>query len=281
MRYIGVSGHRGAGKSSIAYLIGQTLDLICCGHSKLVDKDEFYNSFYSQWCDELMNSENCINETNLRYIYFESFSDSIKTFIRLLLGCPEEYLYEDKYKDLVVVNIRDLSCKLLDSFVEKPKLITAQEFYKTMPYDYDETPISLTSNNYMLLREFIMYFGLEVMQRFFGRNVWVKSLKANSKQFDKFYSTGINYKIFIDLKTPAEATYIKQAEGYIINVNRPSHKKGQSGLERLGARYNDKIDYNITVDGDLYSLKDTIREIAKDINNKFNNEYTNEQIEKC
>ena len=281
MRYIGVSGHRGAGKSSIAYLIGQTLDLICHGHSKLVDNDEFYNSFYSRWCDELMNSENCINEANLRYVYFESFSDSIKTFIRLLLGCPEEYLYEDKYKDLVVVNIRDLSCKLLDSFVEKPKLITAQEFYKTMPYDCDETPVSLTSNNYMLLREFIMYFGLEVMQRFFGRNVWVKSLKANSEQFDKFYSTGINYKIFIDLKTPAEATYIKQAEGYIINVNRPSHKKGQSGLERLGARYNDKIDYNITVDGDLYSLKDTIRKIAKDINNKFNNEYTNEQIEKC
>ena len=272
MHYIGVSGHRGAGKSSIAYLIGRTLELICQGHSKLIDNDEYYNSFYSEWCEELMISENCINETNLNYIYFESFSDSIKTFIRLLLGCPEEYLYEDKYKDIIVVNVRDLSCKPLDSFVEPPKLITAQEFYKSMPFEYNETPIALVTNSYMLLREFIMYFGLEVMQRFFGRNVWVKSLKANSSQYDKFYSTGVNYKIFIDLKTPAEATYIKQASGVIINVNRPSHKKGQSGLERLGARHSDKIDYNITVDGDLYSLKDAIREIAKDINDKFNNE---------
>jgi hypothetical protein len=188
----------------------------------------------------------------------------------LLLGCPEEYVYEDKYKDTVVVNMKDLSCRLLDSFPEPRILMSAQDFYKTMPYDSDETPVAITMNRYMLLREFIMYFGLEVMQRFFGRNVWVKSLKANSEQYDEFYSTGMNYKVFIDLKTPAEATYIKQANGFIINVIRPTNKKGQSGLERLNSRYNDKIDYNITVEGDLYSIKDKIREIAKDINNKFN-----------
>lgn len=271
MRYIGVSGHRGAGKSSIAYLIGQTLNLLAQGHSKaLVDNNEAYDAFYNHWCKQLMESENCVNDADLDHIYFESFSDSIKTFIRLLLGCPEEYVYEDKYKDTVVVNMKDLSCKLLDSFPEPPILMSAQDFYKAMPYDYDETPVAITMNRYMLLREFIMYFGLEVMQRFFGRNVWVKSLKANSGQYDEFYGTGINYKVFIDLKTPAEATYIKQANGFIINVIRPANKKGQSGLERLNSRYNDKIDYNITVEGDLYSLRDKIREIAKDINNKFN-----------
>ena len=87
MRYIGVSGHRGAGKSSIAYLIGHTLELICQGHTKaIVDNDEAYSSFYSHWCKQLMESENCINEVDLSHVYFESFSDSIKTFIRLLLG---------------------------------------------------------------------------------------------------------------------------------------------------------------------------------------------------
>ena len=68
----------------------------------------------------------------------------------------------------------------------------------------------------------------------------------------------------------SEATYIKQSNGFIINVTRPAHKKGHSGLERLGARYNDKIDYTITVEGDLLSLKEEIKRIAKDINNRFN-----------
>lgn len=269
MKYIGIRGHRGAGKSSIAYLLGNTLNLISQGHLKLLDNEDAFDSFYNYWCKQLMESENCINKISLDYVYFESFSDQIKTFIQLLLGCPSEYMQEDKYKDLVVVNLRDLSCKLITDFVETPKLVTAQEFYKTMPYDYDESPVAIISNNYMMLREFIMYFGLEVMQRFFGRNVWVKSLKANSEMYDSFYELPGSkyYKLFIDLKTPAEATYIKQSDGVIVNVTRPGNKKGQSGLERLGR--DNRIDYNIVVDGDLYSIKNEIIKIAKDINDKF------------
>jgi hypothetical protein len=276
MNYIGIRGHRGAGKSSVAYLLGNTLNLICQGHSKMLDNDEIFSSFYNHWCKQLMESENCINEADIDYVYFESFSDQIKTFIRLLLGCPEEYLYEDKYKDSIVINLRDLSCKHINSFPETPKLVTAQEFYKSMPYEYDETPVAVTMNTYMMLREFIMYFGLEVMQRFFGRNVWVKSLKANSEMYDSFYELPGHtyYKLFIDLKTPAEATYIKQANGVIVNVTRPDNKKGQSGLERLGR--DTRIDYNIVVNGDLYSIKNDIINIAKDITNKFkNNEQSN------
>ena len=268
MNYIGVRGHRGAGKSSIAFLLGNTIDFITTGHQDSTNTILF-DDLYKSWCDNLLHNVNCINECSLRNCYFESFSDSIKTFIRLLLGCPEEYLYEDKYKDIVVVNLRDLSCKLLNEFSEPIKIISAQEFYKTMPHDPDESPVAICSNTYMMLREFIMYFGLEIMQRFFGRNVWVKSLKVNSEQIDKFYDLGNSYKIFIDLKTPAEVTYIKQNQGYIVNVNRPGNKKDKSGLERLGR--DDRIDYNITVDGDLYSTKENIIEIAKDIINRFNN----------
>lgn len=281
MNYIGIRGHRGAGKSSIAYLLGNTLNLMSQGHSKLLENEEAFDSFYNHWCKQLMESENCLNETSLDYVYFESFSDQIKTFIQLLLGCPCEYMQEDKYKDSVVVNLRDLSCKFIESFSETPKLVTAQEFYKTMPYDYDEFPVAITSNNYMTLREFIMYFGLEVMQRFFGRNVWVKSLKANSDMYDSFYELPghVYYKLFIDLKTPAEATYIKQAEGIIVNVTRPSNKKGQSGLERLGR--DNRIDYNIVVDGDLYSIKNEIINIAKDINDKFTQKNCKESHREC
>lgn len=267
MNYIGIRGHRGAGKSSIAYLLGNTIEFICQGHGSLLES-EMFDIFYKTWCDKLLNDLNCINSSTTNYVYFESFSDSIKTFIRLLLGCPEEYVYEDQYKDLIVINLRDLSYKPKSEYNPDIKLLTASEMYNFI--DRDASPQVFCTNTYMTLREFIMYFGLEVMQRFFGRNIWVKSLKANKEQYDRFYDNGNCYKIYIDLKTPAEATYIKQSNGYIVNVNRPSNKKGQSGLERL--MRDDRIDYNITVEGDLYSTKDKIIEIAKDIINNFNKE---------
>ena len=261
MKYIGIRGHRGAGKSSIAWLLANTVDLIQMGHGGYL-KTEMFNEFYKNWCDKIMDDPDIVNEISFKYTYLDSFSDSIKTFIQLLLGCPSEYLYEDVYKDTIIVNFRDFSCKDINDF-EQVELVTAAELYDSL--DKEQDPQPMTKNLYMTLREFILYFGLEVMQRYFGRNVWTKSLKANSEMLDDFYGSEKAFKIFMDLKTPAEATYIKQHNGVIINVIRPGNKKGQSGLERLGR--DDRIDYNVVVKGDLYSTIDQIKEIAINITN--------------
>lgn len=265
MNYIGVRGHRGAGKSAIAWLLANTIDFIKCGHGGFLDK-EMFDIFYKEWCKKIVEYPNCINESDLRFVYLESFSDSIKTFIHLLLGCDEEYLYDDKYKDTIIVNLRDFSCKTIQE-IGDVETVSAENLYDSISKDDDPQPVM--KNTYMTLREFILYFGMEVMQRFFGRNVWVKSLRQNSGTVDMFFDTGDNYKIFMDLKTPAEATYIKQQNGFIVNVTRPGHKKGQSGLERLGR--DDRIDYEIEVNGDLYSIKNQIVSISTDIVNKNNN----------
>lgn len=259
MNYIGIRGHRGAGKSSIAWLLANTIDFIQSGHKGFLDK-ELFAVFYKNWCQKIMEDPNIVNETSFRFVYLDSFSDSIKTFIQLLLGCPSEYLYEDVYKDTIVVNFRDFSCKNINEF-EELTLISANELYESIDKDLNAQPI--TKNLYMTLREFILYFGLEVMQRFFGRNVWVKSLRVNSDMLDSFYGNEKSYKIFMDLKTPAEATYVKQHNGIIVNVVRPGHTKGQSGLERLGR--DDRIDYTVEVNGDLYSTMDQIKNIAINI----------------
>lgn len=261
MNYIGVRGHRGAGKSSIAWLLGNTIELIQSGNEELLYTDMF-KDIYKSWCDKLMSDPNTINGASFKYVYLDSFSDSIKTFIQLLLGCPSEYLYEDIYKDTIIINFRDFSYKHIDDF-EDIVLVKADELYKLI--DKEQDPQPMLKNLYMTLREFILYFGLEVMQRYFGRNVWVKSLRANSELLDDFYGGKNSYKIFTDLKTPAEATYIKQKDGLIVNVVRPDNKKGKSGLERLGR--DDRIDYSIEVNGDLYSTIDKIKEISLNITN--------------
>lgn len=265
MNYIGIRGHRGAGKSSIAWLLANTIDFIKQGNEGLIDK-ELFDSMYKRWCDKIMENPNVFNEEGLQYVYLDSFSDSIKTFIQLLLGCPEEYLKEDSYKDTIVVNLRDFSCTDINSF-EELVLVSADEMYNSI--DKNAGPEPIMKNIYMSLREFILYFGLDVMQRFFGRNVWVKSLRANTEMLDRFYNGRGMYKVYMDLKTPAEATYIKQQNGLIVNVTRPGHKKGQSGLERLGR--DDRIDYTIEISGDLYDTKKDIVNIARDIVNKFEN----------
>ena len=70
-----------------------------------------------------------------------------------------------------------------------------------------------------------MYFGREVMQRFFGLNVWVKTLRSCDDRYPYNFNDNLYYKIFTDLKYPSEATYIKEKQGVIVKVNRPGHKK--------------------------------------------------------
>lgn len=265
MNYIGIRGHRGAGKSSIAWLLGNTIDFIKGGNEGLLDS-ELFEHVYDRWCSQIMMNPNIINESSIQSVYLDSFSDSIKTFVQLLLGCPEEYLREDSYKDSIVVNLRDFSCTPIEQLGEV-NLTSASDLYDSVDKDADPQPIM--KNIYMSLREFILYFGLDVMQRFFGRNVWVKSLRVNTEMLDKFYDGKGMYRIYIDLKTPAEATYIKQQNGLIVNVVRPGHKKGQSGLERLGR--DDRIDFAIEVTGDLKETKKDIINIAKTIINRFEN----------
>lgn len=265
MNYIGIRGHRGAGKSSIAWLLGNTINFIKGGNEGLLSS-ELFEHVYDRWCEQIMINPNIINESSIQSVYLDSFSDSIKTFVQLLLGCPEEYLREDSYKDSIVVNLRDFSCTPIEQLGEV-NLTSASDLYDSVDKDADPQPIM--KNIYMSLREFILYFGLDVMQRFFGRNVWVKSLRVNTEMLDKFYDGKGMYRIYMDLKTPAEATYIKQQNGLIVNVVRPGHKKGQSGLERLGR--DDRIDFAIEITGDLKETKTDIINIAKAIINRFEN----------
>lgn len=272
MKYIGIRGHRGAGKNSISFLLGQTLEVMLCGHR--FDADcAWFDKYYKAWCECLMINPNYYEECSSNiHVYYESFSDNIKIFIRMLLGCPDEYLQEDFYKDNIVVNLKDFSCKNIED-ISDCKLWTAESLYNDIDKVQDPQPI--TKNTYLTLREFILYFGMEVMQRFFGCNVWTKSLKATSEEWDRYLDNGNSFKIYTDLKTPAEATYIKQNNGIIVNVVRPSNRRGQSGLDKLGK--DDRIDYTVTVNGDLYSTKSRIIEISNDIINRLKNGKETEQ----
>ena len=251
MNYIGIRGHRGAGKTTISYLLGNTIEYI------LKNSQDNFDELYRTWCDDIIKDERIIHECGLDYVYFDSFSDTLKLWVKLLIGCPSEYMYDDYYKDHMIINMRDFSYEIVD---ELPKnLPTHSELYDAMPKD--KAPTTITKNIYISLREFILYYGLEIMQRYFGANVWVKSMKNSSEFYTSIFDNDNSYKIFTDLKTPAEVTYIKNNHGKIIKVSRPNHKKIIKGLDKLGQ--DARIDYEIEVGEELYDTKEIIFKIAK------------------
>jgi hypothetical protein len=161
----------------------------------------------------------------------------------------------------MVINLKDFSYKIYDEIPQNLKLYTHEELYSVMPKD--RAPITITKNIYINLRNFIMYFGLEIMQRFFGANVWVKSLKSSSEFYNSIFNEENSIKIFIDIKTPGEVTYIKNNNGIVIKVSRPQHKKPSKGIDKLSQ--DNRFDYEIIVDKELYDTKENILNISKRI----------------
>ena len=59
MNYIGIRGHRGAGKNSISYLLGNTISFL------LSKKNENFDESYKSWVDNIMEDESIINKCSL------------------------------------------------------------------------------------------------------------------------------------------------------------------------------------------------------------------------
>ena len=113
----------------------------------------------------------------------------------------------------------------------------------------------------MSLRDFILYFGQTVMQKYFGQDVWVKSTAQNDKRNEEYFEYG--FRIYTDIKAPTELTYLIDKHAVIINVERRGFKK-KGGLDLL--RDDTRWNYNIEIKGnDLMSIKDKILEIAENI----------------
>ena len=263
MKYIGIRGHRGAGKKSVTYLLGNTIEYLIMKEKNQNNIKTSFDDAYNTWVQHIMDDESIYYTTALKYVYFDSFGDTLKIFVHLLTGIPTDYIYNDYYKDHTVINLKDFTYK---THKELPNnILTKDEVYSLM--NKPGNPTAITKNIYITLREFILYFGIDVMQRYFGLNVWVKALKQSENNFDDdLLGLDCNYKIFSDVKTPSEVTYILDNGGCIIHVTRPNNHKKPKGFDKLSK--DGRIDYTIHVGGDLYEIKNQILEIAKQIIDK-------------
>lgn len=251
-KYIGIRGHRGAGKNTISYLLGQTINLVLSS-SKLTEDQRrgLFNSLYDQWCKDFIDNEDM--QVSLRYVYFDSFGDTPKMLVSLLTNIPTEYIYSDYYKDHCIINLENFSYQIISDDVFPESLHKADEVIKIVKSNKSVAGIEMT------LREFIIYYAT-VTSMFLGKDVWIKSKRADDERMSEFdISNGDQYVIFTDIKAPSEVTYIKEKDGVIIKVDRPKNKKKNKGIDSL--ENDDRFDYNIVIE-DLFKLKDEIYNIA-------------------
>ena len=254
-KYIGIRGHRGSGKNTISYLLGQTINFILTSTRLGEDQRKIlYQSLYPQWCEEFINDES--TTLSSRYVYLDSFGDTPKMLVNMLTNIPVEYIYSDYYKDHCIINIGTFEINVVE--VIKNQLYTSSNLIKTI----QENPLLDLNSVYMTLREFIIYYAT-VTSMFLGRDIWVKSKRADESRLEELdIDNSDKYIIFTDIKAPTEVTYIKEKKGWIIKLERPNHKKSNKGVDALDNDH--RVDFTINIDN-LFELKEEIYSIAKKI----------------
>lgn len=249
MKYIGITGHRGSGKTSIAYLLGNILDCLKCGCSR-----ESIKLYYVDMCSKIKNNQNAIYDCALDYIYFDEFGEMPKSFVAQLLSIDMSVLDNDTMKDNMYVNLLDFRLySLEDNFT----IVDSDWLLKNRAVKYTgEEPV------YMQLREFVKCFSIDIMQKYFGSNVWLKVLKVNDSKWNEPEG---GWRIFSDIKTIDEIDYIKEKNGVLICTRRPSKRKSKKGITNIEEC---NPDYVINTEGELIDLFDNIYEIAISIYEK-------------
>lgn len=256
MKYIGIRGHRGSGKKTIAYLLANTIEYLLQKKSL----DEYKNTF-KDWCKKIIENEHILKTAENEHVIIEGFGDGPKILLYMLTGISVEQMQDDYSKDHIVFNLRTFKQGNLGDEVCEDDLISAKEYFNQL--QFGEEPKVINKDIWMTLRELILYFGIYVMQNTFGLNVWVKSLIANSSYYNCLYQDDVNgYKIYPDIKARTEITYIKDHGGIIIKVSHPGHiKRGGMDLLKGDSRY----DYEVINQDNLEDTADQIFDIAKKI----------------
>ena len=245
--YIGVRGHRGAGKPTVSFLLAGTIEWYIEKRSF----DEEFEEFYQSLIDDIKNNpDDFICSRQFDYVYLESFSDTQRVMCSMLLGIDIDNFYSEYSKDHLKVHLSDLAVSEVE---DTDYLFTAESLLTQRhsgPYENDL---------YMSLREFCSYYSLG-MQKLMGSEVWIHSLEKSETNGREY---GTPFKIFYDVKLPSEVSYIVERDGYIVKVLRPKHKKGSTSLSSKLDNDN-RVDFEVLIDGeDMLSCKEDLKEITQ------------------
>lgn len=221
-RLIAVSGVKGSGKDSVSSMLQY-----CLSVPKMFRQYFFYKNF-RKWI-----------KPKYKRI---AFADPLKKMLSDLLNISLDKFYIREFKEGCVINVSTLEGSWLGEKLSDSK------FNKLVK----QLDPSLTEAN-LSLRQLLQYFGTEIMQKYFGKRVWINSTMQNRSE----------YTIISDLRFIEEYNAVKEKKGIVIYINRPNYEFGQHASEREMKELleNDKYDFIIDNNGSMEDLFNQVKEL--------------------
>lgn len=194
-----------------------------------------------------------------------AFADPLKKMLSDLLSISLDKFYNRDFKEGCIINIPTLESSWL-GWIDR-KTLSDSKFNKMVK----QLDPSLTEAN-LTLRQLLQYFGTEIMQKYFGKQVWVNATLRDRSE----------YKIISDLRFIEEYNAIKEHKGIIIYIDRPGYQFGQHASEKeMKELYeHGKYDYIIKNNGSLEELFNKIKDLVNSdftVDNTFNKLFVDEE----
>ena len=180
-----------------------------------------------------------------------AFADPLKRMLSVLLNTPIEKFNDRSFKEDTCIDLKTLDYSLA-AFVKNEYKLSDSKFSK-LAKSLDPS----LSQYHLTVRQLMQYFGTEICQTYFGKDIWINATMRNATEFT----------IVSDCRFIKEAETIKNNGGCIVYVNRPNTEFGQHQSEKeMSKMVKSKMyDYIIENDGTLEDLFDKINKLCNEI----------------
>ena len=161
--------------------------------------------------------------------------------LAVLLNTPYEDFNNRSFKECYSVDLETLGISYATGSLSDSK-------FNRMVKELDPE----LSKSMLSVRQLMQYFGTQVMQTYFGRNVWINSTLKNAS----------DHTIITDLRFKAEAEAVHNLGGIIFYVSRPGYTFGQHASEKEMSELlsKDQFDFVIENDGSQEDLFNKVKE---------------------
>ena len=177
-----------------------------------------------------------------------AFADPLKRMLAILLNVPIERFNDRSFKEDYSIDLNTLEYGLVS--LQKDKKFLSDSKFTKMAKNLDPE----LKNYNLTIRQLLQYFGTEIAQTFFSKNVWINSTLKHAH--DK--------TIIADCRFIAEAEAIKKNQGMIFYIDRPGIGFGhhQSEKEMHQMLTNGYYDHIIPNNGTLEDLFNQVKQVC-------------------
>lgn len=197
-----------------------------------------------------------------------AFADNVKRHIQLLLGLKEEdfdrYLNDECYKNHTLVDVAGMSIAAeADNGHKHPgwrDAMTAESLDKFYKAGITIDDFGGTKPVYMSLREFTVFYGTNIMQRYLGKGAWCLSM-VNSQEYREAEADKERLVVVTDCRFPYEYKFLRERGFKFVEVTDRNNEYGM--IDNVAERYYGTFEPDFVFSNDKQNADNFDRELSR------------------